>query len=274
MHTSVVYATDDAWATRVSACVRRGIERDERLLYFAHRTPPETVFATLADRGIDVAAARRRGQLSVRTAQESYLAELPFDPDTVIRQWHTATREALEAGFTGLRAMGEMDWYGAGVPGAERLLEYELRMHREAFDLLPLAAMCLYDRRLLPDRDVALLEAAHLSRIREPGERLHPPVLAVTPLADRPGLGLTGELNADSRAALAGALATLRHGSDGDEVDLTSLVHIDAAATAGLAAVALRTPARRLTVRGAPPSLLRTIDLFPELGAALEVPSR
>ncbi|MEE1930256.1 MEDS domain-containing protein [Streptomyces sp. TRM 70351] len=274
-HASAVFSSDEAWADHVFRFLRQGLERGERLHYFADSTPPGTVTDMLSRRGLDVRAARERGQLTVMTAQEAYLASGGFDPDTMVEQWHTAVASAVREGYAGLRAVGEMSWYGRGVRAAERLLEYELRIHEEVFARLPLTALCLYDRRLLPEDDVAVLAGAHLVRMDAGQEPVPSPVLRVAPLPDRPGLRLAGDANADSHRTVEGTVAVLsRLCREGAELDLSQLEHIDAAGAARLASVATRAPGGRLAVLDPPPSLTRLMGLFPEMGAALEVTSR
>ncbi|CAM5465109.1 hypothetical protein SGLAM104S_00251 [Streptomyces glaucescens] len=115
----------------------------------------------------------------------------------------------------------------ADIPGADRLLEYELRIHHEVFDLLPLKAWCFYDRRLLSDDQVNLLAGAHLTRRGDP---VGGPVLRVAPLLDHPGLLMAGSTGYDTRHVVAAAAAALRGmPTKRVELDLAGLRHVDAA---------------------------------------------
>ncbi|MQS09549.1 MEDS domain-containing protein [Streptomyces alkaliphilus] len=284
-HLSAVFSDDAARDAHMVRFLRPAFERGERMEYFTEATPPETVLRVLEDHGLDATGARERGQLSVVAARDAYLSDGPFDPDRMVEQWHRSVREAERAGFGGLRAVGEMSWYGRGVPGSERLLEYELRIHREVFERLPsLAAMCLYDRRLMTDADVALLDGVHPEHRRIGKERIPPPTLRVVPLEGRAGVALGGEVNHSVRHVVAGVAAALAcsdtpgtRGTPGEEVvelDLSELEHIDLDGTVRLVSAATREPGRRLVVVDPPPCLLRLLDIFPELNAALEVVSR
>ncbi|GAB3106579.1 hypothetical protein GCM10027160_02270 [Streptomyces calidiresistens] len=275
-HLSAVFSDDAARDAHVVDFLRPAFERGERMEYFTEDTPADTVLRVLEEHGLDASGALDRGQLAVVTARDAYLSEGPFDPDRMVEQWHRAVREAERAGFGGLRAIGEMSWYDRGLPGAERLLEYELRIHREVFARLPsLAALCLYDRRLMTDSDVALLDGIHPEHQRLGKEDLPRPTLRVTSLVDRPGIALCGEVNHAVRHVVAGAAAALaRPGGEVVELDLSELEHIDLDGTVRLVTAATREPGRRLVVVDPPPSLLRLLDIFPELNAALEVVSR
>jgi ABC-type transporter Mla MlaB component len=256
----VVFADDREWAGHLCAFVRGGLKQGEQVQYFADTTDPERVLCTLTEAGIDAKAAVRRGQLSVSTAAQTYLAGTGFDPDAMIGLWHDAVGTASARGYRGLRAIGEMSWGARGGPGADRLLEYELRIHHEVFERLPLTAWCFYDRRLLPDDYVRVLAGAHLT---SRGDPTGGPVLRVAPLTDRPGL------------LLSGSAAVRRASTDWLELDLADLRHLDVASLAALADAATgRRAGTPLRVRRPPSSLRRLLDLFPELGSAVEVLDR
>jgi ABC-type transporter Mla MlaB component len=269
----VVFSDDREWADHLCVFVRDGLERDEQVLYFADTTDPGRVLRTLTDAGIDAAAAVRRGQLSVPTAAQTYLAGGGFDPDTMIGLWHAAMGAALAGGHRGLRAIGEMSWSARDVAGADRLLEYELRIHHDVFERLPLTAWCFYDRRLLPDDHVNVLAGAHLTHR---GSRVSGPVLRVAPLTDRPGLLMSGSAGHDTRDIVAAAAAAVAGASSEQvELDLADLRHLDAASLAALAGAAAGRPGGTpLRVRKAPASLRRLLDLFPEFGSMVEVGGR
>jgi hypothetical protein len=76
-----------------------------------------------------VGDAVARGQLAVMPAADSYLSELPFDPERMVSSLH-ALDDALADGYRGLSVAGEMSWAAPGVRGAERLEEYDERAGR------------------------------------------------------------------------------------------------------------------------------------------------
>lgn len=272
-HSSVVFADDQEWAGHLCAFVRGGLEQGEEIKYFADTTDPERVLRALTEAGIDAVAAVRRGQLSVSTAAQTYLGGTGFDPDAMIGLWQDAVEAAAARGYGGLRAIGEMSWGARDIPGVDRLLEYELRIHHEVFERLPLTAWCFYDRRLMSDDYVDVLAGAHLTSRGDPvGE----PVLRVAPLADRPGLRMSGSAGYDTRDVVAAAAAAVRGmPTQRVELDLADLRHLDAASLAALADAAAGRPADTpLRVRQAPPSLRRLLRLFPEFGSAVEVLDR
>lgn len=272
-HSSVVFSDDRQWAEQLCAFVRDGLDRGEQVRYFADTTDPERILRTLTDAGIDARAAVTRGQLCVSLAAQTYLAGTGFDPDGMIGLWHDAVEEASARGHRGLRAIGEMSWAGRDVAGADRLLEYELRIHHEVFEQLPLTAWCFYDRRLLPDAYVDVLAGAHLTHRGDP---VAEPALQVAPLTDRPGFLMSGSAGYDTRNVVAAAAAAVRGASAPRmELDFTALRHLDAASLATLADAAAGRPGDApLRVLQPPPSLRRLLELFPALGSEMEVVGR
>ncbi|MEU3364090.1 MEDS domain-containing protein [Streptomyces pseudogriseolus] len=271
-HVAVEYSSDDEWACHLLAFVRAGFARDEQVQYFADSTDPGRVTRTLTERGVDAASAVRRGQLVVTTADETYLAGARFDPDAMMGVWHESVDAAAAQGFNGLRAIGEMSWGGRGIVGAERLLEYELRIHHEVFEQAPPRAWCFYDRRLLPRTTLGVLREAHLSRAAaaDPGET---PVLSAAPLTARPGFRLAGSAGYECRQVVASAAAALAASpAESLTLDLSALDHLDIAALADIVSAARRRPADApVRLLGVPAAVHRMLQLFPELRAGLEV---
>ena len=52
-----------------------------------------------------------------------------FDPDGMICLLEKETRRALDEGYSALRLTGEMSWALQGLPGSERLMEYESKLN-------------------------------------------------------------------------------------------------------------------------------------------------
>ncbi|MGI5478774.1 MEDS domain-containing protein [Streptomyces lavendofoliae] len=274
-HTAAIFSTDAEWADHLVTFVRAGLERGEQVQYFADVTEPGQVMRTLMDRGVDAASAARRGQFVVTTAAETYLTGGRFDPDAMVELWRVAVESAASQGHRALRAIGEMSWAVRDIAGADRLLEYELRIHQEVFERLPLTASCFYDQRVVPHDALEVLAGAHLTRVGASSAAGPAPSIAVAPLPDRPGLRLSGSAGYESRRTVVSAAAVLA-GSPTEQVtlDLSALDHLDIAALADIAQAAMRRLPARVHILGAPPALTRMLQFFPELASGLEVTGR
>jgi KaiC/GvpD/RAD55 family RecA-like ATPase len=100
--------------------VRAGIEQDDRVWYFADVNEPQHVLDLLRGAGINVDRALHRGQLSVFTAESSYLTELPFSPErmleSVARGGRRGARSWLQRyPFPGRDGVGQPQRAGCGA---------------------------------------------------------------------------------------------------------------------------------------------------------------
>jgi two-component system, sensor histidine kinase PdtaS len=67
----------------------------------------------------------------------------------MIAMLHQAVKDALDAGFTGLCAGGDMSWLLDEAPGSERLVEYEARLNH-FYRTNHALGLCLYNVRTIP----------------------------------------------------------------------------------------------------------------------------
>ncbi|MET9498332.1 MEDS domain-containing protein [Streptomyces sp. NPDC006552] len=95
-HPYLAFADDDEQRRVVTSICLRGLDRGERVVYFADQCAPEQVLTWLRAAGTDPATALDSGRLQVTTAADSYLAAGPFDPDAMVavRQRSASTRPA------------------------------------------------------------------------------------------------------------------------------------------------------------------------------------
>ncbi|MEU9044282.1 MULTISPECIES: MEDS domain-containing protein [unclassified Kitasatospora] len=272
-HLCRTYADESQWARQVGDLLREGIALGQQVLYYAHsRTPLEVTARVRAD-GRDLGAAVEREQVRVHSAADSYLRRLPLDPDLMIAGLRDSCRLALAQGWSGLRVIGEMDWAAQQAPGADRLLEYELRLDTEVFADLPVTGICLYTTQAATRSPAALAAATHhdLKNAGLPGNDTK---LTARPL--RPGgrMRLLGSADWDSRTELAAVLAAVcRLPLPVVHVDLSGVDFIDTAATAALAraTAVLAGQDRRLVLHHAPPSLRTVAQMFPDECRDLEM---
>jgi hypothetical protein len=146
-HVCMVFDSEDHRRDVVSEYVAAGIRNRERVRYFADRTPPETVRAWVAGRGIAVPDEEARGTFAVASATAAYCAGGRHDPQAVIDAVKKGYAAAEAAGLVASRVCAEMSWVLGGLPGAERFLEYEIALNR--IDVpFPHSGMCQYDARL------------------------------------------------------------------------------------------------------------------------------
>ena len=143
-HLCQLYGSEREHRAVLVPFLRRGLMVNEKVVHLADVGPPELILSYLQYDGVDVAPYLDRGQLSVRTTEETYLRQGFFDPEETIGFVGAETRQALSEGYPALRLSGEMGWALRGSPGCERLIDYEAMLNR-VFPTNCLA-MCQYDR--------------------------------------------------------------------------------------------------------------------------------
>ena len=75
--------------------------------------------------GIEVEREEKRGALMFITKHEGHLKGGSFAAAKMIEMLRGAVKDALDAGFAGLCAAGDMNWLLDEAPGSHEILEYE-----------------------------------------------------------------------------------------------------------------------------------------------------
>lgn len=188
-HVCTLYSTREEQLAAAIDYIRDGLSRGERCLYVCCEHTPDEFRDGLRQAGIDVDAEEARGALILLTKHDGHLQGGSFDPDKMISMLHAAVKEALESGFCGLCAAGDMSWLLDEAPGSERIAEYEARLN-EFYPSQRALGLCLYNRNKLPEATLDHGLATH-PHIRVEGNILldnpfyEPPVNAVSRRAGR-----------------------------------------------------------------------------------------
>jgi len=150
-HLCCIYETDEEHRELITPYIISGLEKNEKVFYIVDARTAETVKGYLRDTGVNVEPYLESGQFAILTVDEAYMRTGVFDPDGMISMLSEETGKALAEGFGALRITGEMSWALKGLPGSERLMEYEAKLNL-FFPGSKALAICQYDRRLFePD---------------------------------------------------------------------------------------------------------------------------
>jgi len=152
-HICCIYSTEEEHKALLTPFLRQGLEHNEKVIYIVDRRTSTTVLGYLKDDGLDYHRYVEKGQLQVLSANDAYMKGGLFDPDSMISLLSRATESALSEGYAALRVTGEMSWALKGLPGSQRLIEYEAKLN-DFFPSSKCLAICQYDRR---EFDPALL---------------------------------------------------------------------------------------------------------------------
>jgi len=133
----------------LAVVARRMLDRNFRCLYL--NSPPMVagMRSYLAAAGLDVDAAQREGRLVLSSAQD-HLVDGVFDPEGMIRALDESVDRALQDGYVGLWATGDMGWEMGDSRDFSALLDYECRLERLFRDRPELTGICQYHVDTLP----------------------------------------------------------------------------------------------------------------------------
>ncbi len=159
-HICSIHGSEEEHRFLLAPFLRRGLKRGEKVLYVADEHPPELILSYISGEGTDGEAAVRSGQLEIVSSEDTYLAGGRFDPEAVAGLLRKAARRAREEGYPCLRLTGEMGWALRGLPGSERLMEYEALLNALVREE-GIIALCQYDRRRFPARLLLEVLATH-----------------------------------------------------------------------------------------------------------------
>ncbi|MFC6826263.1 MEDS domain-containing protein [Halopelagius fulvigenes] len=146
-HFALVYESRAEQFETVVPFVREGIEAGERCLYVADENSPADIAAALRDGGVDVDAAFESGQLSIRTAEETYLRGGEFNLDATRDLLRTEMEGGL-AEYEGFRVAAEETWLVGDEGAQEAFMTCEAHIN-ELLDGDAMA-LCQYNRKALP----------------------------------------------------------------------------------------------------------------------------
>ncbi|BAL87486.1 hypothetical protein AMIS_22660 [Actinoplanes missouriensis 431] len=251
-HVCVVVEDDESRLRSLVTFIRGGLRDGHRTLYFGPAEPA-------IEAGLAPAVAS--GALRMATPEATYLAGGAFEPEATIEGWRVASAAARADGFTGLRAIGDMSWASAPVPGGDRLGWYEANVNRVFADGFAMA-MCVYDRRLFRDADLRQVTWSHPATMGGGTDPRSVPLLRALRTIDPRGIRLQGEADLSNRHALLAIMENLVADTEpGDQpltVDVSGVTFLDPAAARLLTRVAAAEP-DRMRVVGAAPAVQRLL---------------
>lgn len=257
-HVCLLFESDEQHRAVVTTYVLRGLVRGEKALYLADDLEGNTARQLLHDSKFRPYLAD--GQLVVFPGHEAFLNKGSFDPEHAIVMLRNETVRAGAEGYAALRVAGDMALL-QGLEGSERWLDYETALEAFLSDSTALG-MCQYDRRRCSPDILYRVLALHHARVRLVGDQ---PVrhgrLQITPLHDRCGLRLEGELDLASTQPLARALeAEILPGAN-LYIDLAAVSFADLGGLRVFLHIALRLNAgQRLFLVSASPRLRRMLE--------------
>jgi PAS domain S-box len=203
-HICGIYRTDEEHRDLVSAFIKDGLFRNEKVLYILDCHTAATITGYLEGYGADPATPQGPGQLVFASAADTYLKGGSFNPDAMIEFLGSETEKALSEGYSALRVTGEMSWAGRNLSGSDRLTEYEIHLN-SFLESHTCTCLCQYDERLFPPS--VLLDVLLTHPIAVIGRTLYDNFYYI-PSVDLPGQNLGAVLFGHWKEGLATYAAT------------------------------------------------------------------
>lgn len=145
-HMCYIYNDDDECREALAKYIESGLLEGEEVHYFYHAVMGETPEAARRRIGVPSSAEGSRGVFKLARALDTYCPDGRFVPERMLNCLRDVYLSSIENGFTGTRVSGEMGWALEGLPGTERLIEYEARVNTVVAEY-PCTALCQYDAR-------------------------------------------------------------------------------------------------------------------------------
>jgi KaiC/GvpD/RAD55 family RecA-like ATPase len=163
-HAALIYQSKTDQLACALPYIAIGLRRKERCVYIAVDNSVAEISSGLEKIGINVAEALSKGALQIVTKSESYLRHGVFEPDKMIDDFHVEVKRAIDDGYTGLRASGEMSW-ALDLPSAmARIIEYEEKLHARWPSLL--GGLCQFDESRFPKSIIDRMISMHRIIVR------------------------------------------------------------------------------------------------------------
>jgi signal transduction histidine kinase/AmiR/NasT family two-component response regulator len=146
-HICHLYSTDEERRKVTAPYIKKGIRKNEKILYITDTSTVEEVKRWMQDEDIDVETLITRNQLAIVTSTMAYAPEGRFDPDPSLQLMRDSAIAAVKEGWSGLRGAGEMGWALRGIPGTEHLVSYEAKINQMMMTVppFPITGMCQFN---------------------------------------------------------------------------------------------------------------------------------
>lgn len=134
----------------VAKALGEKLKQNRRCLYMNSRPMVAGIKSQLAADGVDVEAEIARGSMVLSSEQNHLLGDWEFDAARMIQTLGRALRQALDDGYDGLWATGDMTWEFGPSRDLSRLLEYEWRLEEFMREHPEMSGICQYHADTLP----------------------------------------------------------------------------------------------------------------------------
>ena len=231
-HACLTFGEDEELFDLTAAFVRDGLAAGLKVIWLSD-TATQLAAGELARRGVAVAAAVGRGQMTAAGCEGRLLSGQVFRADAAVGWLAGQVESSREAGFPGLRVAVDMGWALRPVTGIEELPRFEEGV-AAALGSGKASVLCQYDRARFDPVTLASVAGFHTRSVAA-ATYYADAVLRICRQYAPPGIRIAGEIDYQAAEPLALALAEAVR-LDGDiVVNLAALAFADARCTAMIA---------------------------------------
>jgi len=145
-HMCLIYDDDNERRRIIAKYLDAGLREREKVSYFADNVAPDEVEAWLREMGVDVPKQSDTPGFTITVAEKTYCTDGTFVPEAMLSRLRAYYKAVVDEGYPGGRVSGEMSWALRGIPGSDRLMEYEALVN-DVLVTHPINAICQYDAR-------------------------------------------------------------------------------------------------------------------------------
>jgi len=146
-HMCLIFDEEEYRRKIVSEFLAAGLKQGEQVRYFTDVNTAEDVLSWFSDIGVEIPQVGPDEPLVMFSAEKAYCPNGRFDPLEVIELMKARYAKAEQLGYSGTRGCGEMSWALKGIPGSDRLIEFEALIN-VASETNQFFGICQYDARL------------------------------------------------------------------------------------------------------------------------------
>ena len=140
-HMCLIYSNEEDRRKIIGKFLESGIIGKEKVSYFADTMKPEEVYEWLLNMGIELP---KGDGFSITVAEKTYCTHGEFVPERMLNTLKEYYEQSRKENYANARVSGEMSWALKGIPGSDRLMEYEALVN-EVLVTHPVTAICQYD---------------------------------------------------------------------------------------------------------------------------------
>ena len=145
-HMCLIYDDENERRKLIAKYLDAGLREGEKVAYFADTMTPDEVEAWLREMGVEVPKQSNAPAFTITVAEKTYCPDGKFAPEAMLNTLRAYHKAVLDEGYPGGRVSGEMSWALRGIPGSDRLMEYEALVN-DVLVTHPITAICQYDAK-------------------------------------------------------------------------------------------------------------------------------